>query len=91
MRVTREKRGNLLGIISVVLTVIFWVYVDYVDPKIGPNVFLNSPYVLYVFWPGLLVVSALFAIAAAFQGSRFWLVALLGPALEALLIWTASA
>ena len=35
---------------------------------------------LYVLLPGMLVVAALVAAGAAFQGSKWWLLALVGPA-----------
>jgi hypothetical protein len=83
----KEQRGNLLGLSSVILTLAFWIYAH---SSIGPNAFSRSPYVNYILLPGMLVVAALVAIAAAFQGSKWWLLALVGPASGALLLFTAS-
>jgi fatty acid desaturase len=56
----------------------------------GPNAFTSSPYVLYVLLPAILVGAAVVAIAAAFQGSKWWLLALMGPVSGGLLLLTAS-
>jgi hypothetical protein len=87
MLMKNKRRGDQLGIVSLVLTVAFWIYVK---SGIGPNAFTRSPYVLYVLLPGMLVVAALVAAGAAFQGSKWWLLALVGPASGALLLFTAS-
>lgn len=54
------------------------------------NAFSRSPDILYILLPGTLVVAALVAIAAAFQRSKWWLLALVGPASGALLLLTAG-
>jgi len=82
------RRGNYLGIISIVLTAVFQTYAS---SRVGPNAFTQSVYMIYLILPGILVGAALMAIAAAFWGSKWWLLALLGPASGALLLLTASA
>ena len=83
-----RKTGNQLGIVGLVLTVVFWAYAGW---SIHPNAFTQSPYVLYVLLPGILVVAAILSIAAAASASKWWLLALLGPASGALLLLTARA
>ncbi len=81
------RRGNRLGVLSVALTLVFWAFVN---SHIGPNAFTESPYVFYVLCPGVLLVAGLAAIAAAVWGSRWWLLALVGPVWGVLLIFTAG-
>jgi ABC-type uncharacterized transport system permease subunit len=65
-----------MGVLSIVITIAFWTYLH---SGIGPNAFTESPYVIHVALPGLLLVGAAAAIVASFQGSKWWLVALAGP------------
>jgi hypothetical protein len=83
------RRGNQLGIVSVILSVAFWVYSSG-SSSVSQDAFTRSPYVLYVLLPGTLVAAALAAIAAAFWGSKWWLLALLGPLLGTMLLLSAS-
>jgi hypothetical protein len=81
-----RTRGNQLGVVGLVLTVVFWAYVE---SSVRPNAFTQSPYVLYVLLPGVLIAAAVLSIAAAASASKWWLFALLGPASGALLLLTA--
>jgi hypothetical protein len=83
-----KKRSNILGVISAALTLAFWAYAD---SGVGPNAFTRSPYVLYVLLPRILATSALLAVAAANWGSRWWLLALIGPAIGTILLLSAGA
>jgi hypothetical protein len=82
------RRGDVLGVVSIVLAVAFWIYAT--SSSIGPSAFAQSVYVIFLLLPGVLIASALAAILAAFWGSKWWLFALLGPASGALLMLSAS-
>jgi hypothetical protein len=81
------RRGNQVGIASLVLTLLFWVYVY---SGIGTDSFRHNPYVIFVVLPGTLVLTTLLSILAAFVGSKWWLVVLVGPAFGAMLLLSAS-
>lgn len=81
-------RGNSSGLLSVALTLAFGTYVY---SGIGPNAFTRSPFVQFVLLPLMLLGAALFAIAAAYCGSKWWLLALLGPAWGTMLLLMAGA
>ena len=83
---TRVNYGKAFGIASVVLSLAFWIYAE---SGIGPNAFTESPYVSYLFLPGLLVIAALLSLAAAIWGTKLWLIAMIGPVAGALLLFTA--
>jgi hypothetical protein len=78
-----RSRANQLGIFSVLLSILFWFYVR---SGFGPNAFTQSPYVWFVLLPGVLVVAAIAAIVAALRGTKWWLVALIGPLTGAMLL-----
>jgi len=82
-----ERRGNLFGIISLILTVVFW---GYATSGFGPNAFTRSPYVVFMVLPGILIIAALASVAGAFWGTKWWLLALLGPASGTLLLFIGS-
>ena len=84
----KAKTANCVGILSLILTTVFWAYVE---SNVGPNRFTKSPYVLFAVLPGMLVAAAIAAIAAAFLGSKWWFLALAGPLAGAILMFTASA
>jgi len=77
----------MFGIISLILTVAFW---GYATSGSGPNAFTRSPYVVIVLLPGVLAIAALASIAGAFWGTKWWLLALFGPASGTLLLFIAS-
>ena len=79
-------RANLLGAVSVFLSLAFWAYAD---SGIGPNAFTQSPYVIFVLLPGTLAIAALIAVVAALLGSKWWFLALIGPVSGALLLYSA--
>ena len=83
---TNRRKGNSLGVAGLILTVVFWAYAE---SSIHPNAFTQSPYVLYVLLPGVLIAAAVLSIAAAASASKWWLLALLGPVSGALLLLTA--
>jgi hypothetical protein len=82
-----QPKGSRLGLVSVVLSVCFWLYVH---STFGPNAFTRSPYVTFVLLPAILVAATAAAIAAALRGSKWWLFALIGPLVGTLLMLTAS-
>jgi hypothetical protein len=82
-----KGRGNRLGLFSVVLSTCFWFYEH---STFGPNAFTRNPYVTFVLLPAMLIMAAAAAVAAGVRGSRWWLLALMGPLAGALLMLTAS-
>lgn len=82
-----QSRGSRLGLVSVVLSACFWLYTH---STFGPNAFTRSPYVTFVLLPAILVAATAAAIAAALRGSKWWLLALIGPLVGTLLMLTAS-
>ena len=82
-----QAKGTRLGLASVVLSACFWFYVH---STFGPNAFTRSPYVTFVLLPAILVAATAAAIAAALRGSKWWLLALIGPLVGTLLMLTAS-
>ena len=78
-----HSRANQLGIFSVLLSVLFWFYVR---SGFGPNAFTKSLYVWFVLLPGVLIAAAIAAIVAALRGTKWWLVALIGPLAGAMLL-----
>jgi hypothetical protein len=86
MLLGNRRRGNQLGVVGLILSVVFWAYSE---SSIHPNSFTQSSYVLYALLPGLLIAAAVLSIAAAASASKWWLLALLGPASGALLLFTA--
>ena len=87
MPVNLRSRANQLGIVSVLLSILFWFYVR---SGFGPNVFTKSPYVEFVLLPGILVGATIAAIVAAMLGTKWWLVALIGPLAGAMLLMSAG-
>ena len=81
------RRGNQVGIASLVLTLLFWVYVY---TGVGPDSLRHNPYVIFVVLPGALVLTTLLSITAAIVGSRWWLVVLVSPAVGAMLLLSAA-
>ena len=72
---------NWFGVASVVFTLAFWIYVD--SPHMGTR---YSIYVDVAF-VGILSCSVPASLIAAWRGSKFWLIALLGPLSGWMLIW----
>ena len=81
------RRGNQVGIASLVLTLLFWVHVY---SGVFPDSLRHNPYVIFVVLPGTLVLTTLLSITAAIVGSKWWLVVLVGPAFGAMLLLSAS-
>jgi hypothetical protein len=54
----------------------FWCYFR---AGFGPDAFANSAYVRFILLPDGLVAAAIAAIVAAQSGTKWWLLALLGP------------
>jgi hypothetical protein len=80
-------RGKILGLGSLLLSGAFWAYAE---SSFGPNRFTSSVYTAFLLLPGILVLAALLAIAAAVKGSKWWLLALLAPSAGGLLLLTAG-
>lgn len=75
MRLAVHSRPNLLGILSVALSACFFVYAFW---DFGPNAFTSSP--LDVLVPlAVLLAAAIAGIVAARTGSKWWLLAIIGP------------
>jgi hypothetical protein len=83
-----RSRLNQFGIASVALSALFWFYVRL---RFGPNAFTQSPHVEFVLWPGILIAAAIAAAVATLRGTKWWLLALLGPLPGAALILSAGA
>ena len=75
--------SNRLGIASISFCSLFWAYNEYLFRW---SAFARSPYIQFALMPGILVAAALTAIIAAVLGSKWWFLALLGPAAGALLM-----
>jgi hypothetical protein len=75
MRIVAHNRSNLLGILSVALSACFLVYAFW---NFGPNAFTSGPLDVLVPLAVLLVATAA-GIAAARTGSKWWLLAIIGP------------
>jgi hypothetical protein len=87
MPVNIHSRANQLGIVSASLSIVFQIYVG---SGFGPNAFTESPYVEFVLLPGVLVAATITAIVAALRGTKWWLLALIGPLTGAILLLTAG-
>jgi hypothetical protein len=83
-----RSRLDQFRIASVALSALFWFYVRL---GFGPNVFTQSPHVEFVLWPGILIAAAIVAVVATLKGTKWWLLALLGPLSGAVLILSAGA
>jgi hypothetical protein len=78
-----RSKPNKLGIVSVSLSVLFWFYVD---SNFGPSAFTRRPCVEFVLLPGVLMGASIAAVIAAALGSKWWLLALIGPLSGAMML-----
>ncbi|MFZ1972029.1 MAG: hypothetical protein WAU89_04240 [Candidatus Acidiferrales bacterium] len=78
---------NKLGIASVFFYGLFRIYAL---SSFGPNTFMGGVYVQFGLVVGLLVGATIAAIIAAILGSKWWLLALMGPLMGVMLILGAS-
>jgi len=80
-----RSRANQLGIVSILLSLAFWIYA-YVprDPAHSRELRIEIPL-------GALALAMLTALAAGIRGSRWWFLALAGPILRGMLIMSARA
>lgn len=77
----RSTIANLLGLVSLVLSLVPLIYI--VRPNAFPDHALTESAVLI----GGVAGSLLAATAAGFTGSRWWLLALLGTAVDVVCLW----
>ena len=63
---------NWFGVISVVFSLIFWIYV-HIPPRPLHSIYIDVAFV------GIMSCAIPAAIIAAWRGSKLWLIALLGP------------
>jgi hypothetical protein len=83
MPVNLHSRANQLGIVSLSLSVLFRIYFS---SGFGSNAFTDNHYVEFVLLPGVLVLATITAVVAALRGTKWWLLALLGPLAGAILL-----
>ena len=79
-------KPNKIGIVSVSLSVLFWVYAD---SSFGPNTLMGGVYVEFVLLFALPIGATIAAIIAV-VGSKWWLLALIGPLSAVMLMLSAS-
>jgi hypothetical protein len=81
-----QVKWNTSGILSVLISVASWIYWDWIPPRYLPH----SHHLAVIMGPGAIISASAFAGAACSRGSKWWLLALIGPISCALLLLTAS-
>jgi hypothetical protein len=66
----RKRLGTVTGLLSVLLFISFWVVVNLPPSTSHPA----SPYIFFVLFPGILILSCLCAFAATLLTSKWWLI-----------------
>lgn len=82
-----RRWSNYLGVISIALSVLFWVYVR---ANFAPDALLGNVYVVFFTLWGLIALAAVTATLAGIGGTKLWFLALFGPVWGVMLMLSAA-